>query len=78
MCDVKNAHNGSLLSVVTAAHIPHIPSIPLTHPSSLQALGEYDNVWHPLLPNHSPEVTDGVGHRALRCYVALTALVALE
>ncbi len=45
--------------------------------SSLSALGEHYHGDQLLLPNHPPEVVDGVGHGALGSNVGVLVFVAL-
>jgi len=35
------------------------------YPVVLGEFGDHDDRWRPLLPDHRPEVVDGVGHRTL-------------
>ena len=45
--------------------------------SSLCALSEHDYSHQLVLPDHPPEVTDGIGHGTLGCNVGIWVVVAL-
>ena len=49
----------------------------LTFPTSV-TLGEQDYGNQLVLPGHSPEVIDGIGHGILGCNLGIWVVVALE